>query len=83
MPERIGHKIYVDVVAEFSCDGRLRPKYLIWEDDQKYEIDKVKKIERCAARKGAGAGILYLCIVCGRPIRLFYEENYRWFLEGD
>ena len=82
MAERVGCKIYVDVGAEFSADGRLRPQYLIWEDGRKYEIDKIKKTERCATRKGGGAGILYLCMIWGKPVRLFYEENYRWFLEA-
>ena len=75
MAERIGAKVYVDVGAEFSADGRLRPLYLIWEDGRKYEIDKIKKIERCASRRAGGAGILYLCIIRGKPVRLFYEEN--------
>ncbi len=83
MPERIGYKIYVDVGAEFTADGRLRPRYLVWEDGRKYAIDKIKKIERNSTRKGGGAGILYLCMICGKQVRLFYEENNRWFLEAD
>ncbi|MBR4758841.1 MAG: hypothetical protein IK078_01650 [Lachnospiraceae bacterium] len=83
MSERIGCKVYVDVGAEFTSDGMLRPQYLIWEDGRKYEIDKIRKIERCASRRGGGAGILYQCMICGKPVRLFYEENYRWFLESN
>ena len=82
MAERIGYKVYVDVGAEFSSDGRLLPRYLVWEDGRKYQIDRVKSIERCASRRAGGAGILYVCMVCGKPIRLFYEENMRWFVEG-
>ena len=82
MAERIGHKVYVDVGAEFSSDGILRPKYLVWEDGRRYDIDQVKKIERCASHRAGGAGILYLCMIWGKPVRLFYEENYRWFLES-
>ncbi len=82
MSERVGCKIYVDVGAEFSSDGRLRPKYLIWEDGRKYEIDKIKKTEYCVTRRGGGAGIMYLCMIWGKPVRLFYEENLRWFLES-
>ncbi len=82
MAIRIGAKVYVDVGAEFSADGFLRPLYLIWEDGTKYTIDKVKYVERCASRKAGGAGILYQCLVLGKPVRLFYEENMRWFVES-
>ncbi len=83
MSERVGSKIYVDVGATFSAEGILRPKYLIWEDGRKFEIDRITKIERGATRKGGGAGIMYLCMIWGKPVRLFYEENYRWFLEAE
>ncbi|MCR5676047.1 MAG: hypothetical protein K6G16_10110 [Lachnospiraceae bacterium] len=82
MSERIGCKVYVDVTAEFSSDGVLRPLGLVWEDGTHYAIDRVKKIERCASRRAGGAGIMYTCVVGGREIHLFYEENYRWFLEA-
>jgi hypothetical protein len=82
MAIRIGYKVYVDVFAVFTAEGELRPKYLIWEDGTKYEIDRIKKRERCASLRAGGIGILYVCMVRGREIRLFYEENYRWFLEA-
>lgn len=82
MAIRNGYKVYVDVGAEFTDDGRLMPKYLIWEDGIRYDIDRVKRAERCASRKAGGCGIMYTCIVGGQEIRLFYEENYRWFCEA-
>ncbi|MBR4530641.1 MAG: hypothetical protein IKO80_10250 [Lachnospiraceae bacterium] len=82
MSERIGYKVYVDVAAEFTSGGILRPMWLIWEDGTRYEIDRVKKIERCASRRAGGTGIMYTCLVGGREIHLFYEENYRWFVEA-
>ena len=82
MAVRRGCKVYVDVGAEFSDEGELIPKYLIWEDGTRYEIDRVISHERCASRKNCGPGILYLCMVRGQNVRLFYEENYRWFVEA-
>ena len=82
MAKRIGVKVYVDVGAEFSDEGELIPKYVIWEDGTRYDIDKVKRHERCASRRAGGAGIMYVCIVNGREMHLFYEENYKWFLEA-
>ena len=82
MAVRRGYKVYVDVGAEFSDEGELIPKYLIWEDGTRYEIDRVIRHERCASRKAGGAGILYVCKVGRQTFRLFYEENYRWFVEA-
>ena len=39
MAMRVGYKVYVDVGAEFTDDGRLMPQYLVWEDGIRYEID--------------------------------------------
>ena len=38
MAKRIGVKVYVDVGAEFSDEGELIPKYVIWEDGTRYVI---------------------------------------------
>lgn len=83
MSIRNGYKVYVDVGAEFTDEGELIPKYIIWEDGLRYEIDRIRLSERCASRKAGGAGILYLCEIDGRTVRLFYEENYRWFVESE
>ncbi|MCR5502986.1 MAG: hypothetical protein K6F53_08250 [Lachnospiraceae bacterium] len=82
MSERIGYKVYVDVDATFTSDGGLLPRSLVWEDGRRYTIDRIRKIERCASRRAGGAGIMYTCLVSGREIHLFYEENMRWFLES-
>ena len=61
------NKVYVDVIAEFSKDGCLIPILFVWEDGRKYKIDKVLKIERCASRKAGGVGMMYTCMVQGKP----------------
>ena len=73
-------KVYVDVLAEFSREGFLRPCRITWEDGRKYTIDRVKKCERRASRKAGGMGLMYTCIVEGQEVNLFYEENQRWFV---
>lgn len=75
-------KVYVDVLAEFSKDGRLIPKEIIWEDGRRFEIDRVKDIKRAASMKGGGVGMRYTCIIMGQEKYLFYEENNFWFVEG-
>ncbi|MEE8836818.1 MAG: hypothetical protein SOH80_07595 [Eubacteriales bacterium] len=73
-------KVYVNVVAEFTSDGRLIPYRIEWTDGRKYMIDRVIGCQRMASRKAGGAGIRYLCEVCGQRVELYYEENYRWFV---
>ena len=75
------HKVYVDVTAEFSADGELRPLSLRWQDGRRYVIDRVIDIRRAASMKAGGMGIRYICEIGGRRAQLFYEENYRWFME--
>lgn len=75
-------KIYVTVNADFSDDGQLTPKYLVWADGHKYEIDKVTDVRRASSLKAGGCGIRYTCQIMGGLHYLFYEENYRWFVEA-
>ncbi|WP_242826988.1 hypothetical protein [Butyrivibrio sp. MC2013] len=73
-------KVYVDVEAVFTRDGFLKPKYVVWEDGRRYNIDKIRSCRRAASTDAGGIGIMYICMVSGREVRLFYEENYRWFV---
>ena len=75
-------KTYVNVDAAFTAEGRLIPKTITWTDGQRYVIDRVLKQERAASRKIGGCGILYTCLIGGKQIHLYYEENYRWFVEA-
>ena len=73
-------KVYVDVDAHFSKDGRLIPTAIFWEDGRRYPIDRVTDVARRASLKAGGLGIRYTCIVGGRQSYLFYEFD-KWFVE--
>ena len=75
-------KKYVDVGASFSSEGILTPLWIIWEHKRRYDIDRIIRMERAASRKAGGHGIRYTCMVSGRQVHLYYEENYRWFVEA-
>ncbi len=75
-------KVYVDVNATFSKDGRLIPKSFIWTDGHVYDIQRVKNVCRAASLKAGGVGMRYTCVVDGRESHLYYEDNNMWFLEG-
>ena len=74
-------KVYVNVMAEFTNDGRLLPRSFIWKYGHVYEIQKVTDVRRAASLKAGGAGIRYTCIVDGKESHLFYEDNNMWFME--
>ena len=76
----LSNKVYVDVLAEFSKDGLLIPKEITWEDGRKYEITRVKDKRRAASTRAGGVGERYTCVVDGKEIFLFYEDNNMWFL---
>ena len=74
-------KVYVEVIARFTPDGRMLPVSFTWEDGKSYLIDRIVRMERCASRRAGGAGILYVCMVSGSECHLYYEENLKWFME--
>lgn len=75
-------KVYVKVNADFTPDGRLCPKCIIWDDGRKFEIDRITDCRRAASLKAGGTGFRYTCLIYGREHYLYYEENYRWFVEA-
>ncbi|MBR4607200.1 MAG: hypothetical protein IKO41_13380 [Lachnospiraceae bacterium] len=74
-------KVYVDVKALFSRDGRLTPTGIIWTDGTEYEIQRVKDVRRAASLKAGGAGMRYTCVIAGKESHLYYEDNNMWFVE--
>lgn len=75
------NKIYVDVNATFTKEGIFLPRSFVWEDGMKYEISRVKDVRRAASLKAGGAGTRYTCMVDGKEVYLFYEDNNMWFME--
>ena len=78
----MSYKVYVDVTAEFSKDGILKPKSIVWLDGHRYEIQKVTDIRKAASLKAGGAGMRYTCVIDGREGHLYYEDDNRWFMES-
>ena len=70
------NKVYVDVVAEFS-ERRKTGSYIFspGKMEEKYNIDRILKIERCASRKAGGVGMMYTCMIQGQESHLFYEVD--------
>ena len=73
-------KVHVEVEVKFLKEGGMRPLWLIWEDGRKFEVERVRSIERRPARTGSLLVTRYTCLVRGQEKYLFFEGN-RWFLE--
>ena len=75
------NKVYVEVNARFSRDGRLSPTSFIWLDGHRYDIQRIKDVRRAASLRAGGVGTRYTCIIDGKESYLYYEDNNMWFVE--
>lgn len=77
-------KLYVDVNENRLKDGRIVPLSFVWEDGNRYKIDKLLDVRPAASLKAGGAGMRYTVRVGSRETYLFLEEDKigaRWFME--
>jgi hypothetical protein len=78
------HKVYVEVNENRLTDGRLIPLSFVWEDGNRYEVDKVIDTRHAASLKAGGAGLRYTVMVRNRQTYMFLEEDRagaKWFME--
>ena len=69
------YKVYVSVFVEHRSDGTMLPREIIWEDGQKYEIDRVIDIRPAYAAKAGGQGDRYTIQVNGARTYLYFERS--------
>jgi len=90
MPEEeFDAKVYVRVTVDFREDGVMLPKELVWEDGERYAIDRIIDIRQAAALKAGGQGDRYTVMIREQRSYLFFERNPnltgtvigRWFVE--
>ncbi|MBQ8919869.1 MAG: hypothetical protein IJ056_07175 [Acidaminococcaceae bacterium] len=73
-------KIDIEVNADFTLDGTIRPNYIRWEDGRTFAIDRILDVRRAASLKAGGVGTRYICKICGKQVTLWNEEG-KWFME--
>lgn len=81
-------KLYLQVNVDFTENGEMLPRTLIWKD-RVYPIDRIKKVRPAHAERAGGVGDRYTVMVNGRERYLFFEHNTdavdkdvgRWFVE--
>lgn len=77
-------KVYIEVIVRFLVGGGMRPVCLVWEDGRKFEIDRVKYIDRAPARVSSVLPVRYTCMVGGKEKYLYYEQDAeKWFVERE
>jgi len=81
MQDQKYRKVFIDVYVMMRKDGTLLPKSFLWEDGEKYHIDKVIQITSAASLKVGGRGMRYTVKIGGAERYMFLEEN-RWFVEA-
>lgn len=59
-------KIYVETLVRFPAEGGMRPVAVIWENGSRFEIDRIKFIDRAPARVSAVLPMRYTCVMGGR-----------------
>ena len=80
-------RIYIEMLANFSVDGIMRPVQIKWEDGQLFEIDRILDVRRAASDAGS-TGLRYTVKIMGQIRYIFFEDVYsdtgqpRWFVES-
>ena len=75
MKDERARKVYVQVKVDFSPEGQMRPRELIWEDGTRHEIDRILDVKQAAELKCGGQGDRYTIMVRGKERHLFFERN--------
>lgn len=79
--ERAREKRYVPVVVRFDAEGNLRPLEIEFDEEHKYQVDRVLDVCRAACQTVGGVGVRYTVRIQGRERYLWLERD-KWFVEA-
>jgi len=82
-------RVYVSVSTDFSEDGQMFPRIIMWKNGQKYRVDRVKSVRSARTENEEEHGDRYTVVINGAERYLYFEhgtgrENSsigRWFIE--
>lgn len=72
-------KQYVPVVVRFDTAGKMRPVLIEFDEEHKYQVDKILDVRRAACQSVGGVGDRYTCRIQGKESYLWFEKG-RWFV---
>ena len=72
---------YVDVICLNDQAGNIKPLFLIWDNNQKIPIVKIKEICPRSSLKVGGSGLRYTCQFDSNIVRHLYYDRGKWYVE--
>lgn len=75
-------KVYVEVTVRIDREGKKRPLSIKFENQQIYEIDRLKHVIERRASKVGGTGKCYQVVIRGSETVLYEEDEGKWFVEA-
>lgn len=72
---------YVDVICLNDQLGNIKPLFIIWNNEKKIPIIKIKDVCQRSALKSGGSGLRYTCVFEHKLIRHLYYDRGKWFVE--
>lgn len=72
---------YIDVICLNDKRGILKPLYIIWNDEKKIPIVKIKEVNFSNSLKRGGTGLRYTCLFKYDRIRHLYYDEGKWYVE--
>ena len=73
-------KMFVDVICLYEKSGQIKPLYILWNGNVRYQIDRITQIIPAASLKSGGMGLRYTCKF-GQSMRYLFFEEGKWFIE--
>lgn len=74
-------KKFVDVICLNDQYGNIKPLFLIWENNKRVPILKVKDIVPGATLKVGGTGLRYTCLFKNEQTKHLYYDRGKWYVE--
>lgn len=68
-------RVYVTMNVQVSPDGIVRPRSMIWEDGEEYEVDRVKRIVP------TDEGTRYTLMIDGKENTFVDSVDRGWYTE--
>ena len=68
-------RVYVTMNVQVNLDGIVRPKSMIWEDGEEYEVDRVKRVVPTED------GTRYTLLIDGRENTFVDSGSRGWYTD--
>lgn len=79
----MARKVYVGVNVDYSPEGVVLPRSLVWEDGRRFAVDRVLDIRKAASLKAGGTGVRYTVVVRSKQSYMWFDDREnKWFVEG-